>query len=415
MRRILLLAGAACLIAAGPSAAKTPEQVAADALRAAPVWDGHNDVPEQLRERRKNMLAGFDFRDTSNTAEPAKALQTDLARLRRGHVGAQFWSVYVDYNLPEPQAVQATLEQIDVIKRIVAAHPADMQLCTDAACVDRAMRAGKIASLIGMEGGGSIGSSLGVLRQMHALGARYLTLAHYKTLGWADSSNDTPINGGLSDFGRNVVREMQRIGMLVDLSHTSEDTMLDALEVARAPVMFSHSNARTVDGHPRNVPDRVLDLVKANGGIVMVTAVDYFASEQVRQWRSLRSAEEARLKALHVGYPDRVKPALDQWVTAHPQPQVTIATLADHVDHISKRIGADHVGVGADFDGGGGIEGFGDVAAYPALFVELARRGYSQADLQKISSGNMLRVMRASDAYAAAHRDDPPIENPTTF
>jgi membrane dipeptidase len=416
MRHSILLAGAALLIAASP--ARSPEQVAEAALKAAPVWDGHNDAPEQIRDRRKDVIAELDFRDTSQTAAPELRrgpMQTDLSRIKKGRLGAQFWSVYVDFNLPEPQAVQATLEQIDTVKRLIARYPGQMQLATSAAEAERAMRAGKVASLIGMEGGGSIGSSLGVLRQMHALGARYMTLAHYKTIGWADSSNDVAKSGGLSDFGRQVVREMQRIGMLVDLSHTSEETMLDALDEARAPVMFSHSNARAVDGHPRNVPDAVLDRLKANGGIVMVTAVDYFVSEELRQWRALYAAEEARLKVIHVGYPGRVQPALASWLATHPQPHATLAQLADHIDHIVKRIGVDHAGIGADFDGGGGIEGFTDVGDYPALFTELARRGYRQADLEKIASRNMLRVMRSAEAYAAAHRGDPPIESPTAF
>jgi membrane dipeptidase len=382
------------------------------------VWDGHNDVPEQLRDRRKDILAGFDFADTSGTADAALkrgAMQTDLTRLRKGHVGAQFWSVYVDFNLPEPQAVQATLEQIDLTKRLIAQHPKELQYAASADDVVRAMKAGKVASLLGMEGGGSIGSSLGVLRQMYALGARYLTLAHYKTIGWADSSNDVPRNGGLSDFGKQVVREMQRIGMLVDLSHVSEDTMNDALDVAVAPVMFSHSGARGVNGHPRNVPDAVLDRLKANGGIAMVPAVGYFVSEEQRQWRAAMAGEEARLKALHVGYPDRAAAALAAWIASHPEPRAGIAQLADHIDYIARRIGADHVGLGADFDGGGSVEGFTDVAAYPALFTELARRGWSQADLQKLSSGNMLRVLRGAEAYAAAHKFDAPIESATGF
>ena len=413
----LLLAGAALLIAASPPP-RSPEQVAEAALKAAPVWDGHNDVAERLRDDRKDVIADFDFADTSRTGDPATkrpAMQTDFARIRKGHLGAQFWSVYVNFNLPEPQAVQATLEQIDTIKRLIARYPGQMQLATSADEVERAMRAGKVASLIGMEGGGSIGTSLGVLRQMYALGARYMTLAHYKTIGWADSSNDVPSNGGLSPFGRQVVREMQRIGMLVDLSHVSEKTMMDALDEARAPVMFSHSGARALDGHPRNVPDVVLDRVKANGGIVMVPAVNYFVSEDLRQWRALRSAEEARLKVIHVGYPDRVQPALDMWEAQHPQPTATLAQIADHIDHIVRRIGADYVGVGADFEGGAGVAGFTDVGDYPALFTELARRGYTQADLEKIASRNMLRVMRGAEAYAAAHRGDPVIESPTGF
>ena len=406
------LAIAAALLAF-PAAAATPEQVAEAALRAAPVWDGHNDVPEQLRDRTGNLLADFDFRDTrALVSESSGAMQTDLARLKRGHVGAQFWSVYVDYALPEPEAVRQTIEQIDTVKRLVARYPGEMQLATSAAEVERAWKAGKVASLIGMEGGGSIGGSLAVLRQMYALGARYMTLAHYKTTTWADSSNDVAKHDGLTDFGQQVVREMQRVGMLVDLSHTSEATMMDALDVAAAPVVFTHSNARAVDGHPRNVPDAVLDRLKGNGGIVMVTAVSGFVSEDYRQWNAARLGEEARLKSLHTGFPERVKPALDTWVAAHPAPRVTVANVADHVDYIAKRIGVDHVGVGGDFDGTSDVpEGFADVAAYPALFAELARRGYSQADLEKIASRNMMRVMKAAEAYAAAHRGDPPLES----
>ena len=392
--------------------ARSPEQVAAAALKAAPVWDGHNDVPEQLRDRTGDLLEGFDFTDTRNTARDGKiAMQTDLTRLKQGHVGAQFWSVYVDYKLAEPEAVRQTIEQIDTIKRLVARYPAELVLATSSADVEKAMKTGKIASLIGMEGGGSIGGSLAVLRQMYALGARYLTLAHYKTTAWADSSNDVARNGGLSDFGKQVVREMQRLGMLVDLSHCSEDTMNDALDVAGAPVVFTHSNARAVDGHPRNVPDAVLDRLKANGGLVMVTAVLNFVSEDYRVWAADKAGEEARLRSLHTGFPDLVTPALKAWVSAHPAPAVSVTQIADHIDHIVKRIGVDHVGVGGDFDGmDEGPKGFEDVSAYPNLFTELARRGYAQADLEKIASRNMLRVLRAAEAYATAHRSDPPIE-----
>jgi membrane dipeptidase len=424
MRAARLLSAAALLatpvlLATPALAAPAPEQVAAAALRASPVWDGHNDVPEQLRERRKDMIADFDFRDTTNTADPANervVMQTDLARLRKGRVGAQFWSVYVSALLPEPQAVQATIEQIDVLKRLIARYPQDMVLCTSADEVERAMKAGKIASLIGMEGGHSMGASLGVLRQENALGARYITLAHFKNTAWADSATDAPAHDGLTDFGRDVVREMQRIGMLVDLSHVSEATMLDALEVARAPVMFSHSGARAVAHHPRNVPDNVLDKLKANGGIVMVVTLPSYVSDEVRDWSLRRIAEKGRLDEAFVGDPAGAKAALAAWIKANPAPRATIGQLADHIDHIAKRIGVEHVGVGGDFDGmSSTTEGMDDVSGYPALFTELARRGYSQADLQKIASGNMLRVLRGAEAYAAAHRGDPPIETPTQF
>ncbi len=420
MKRFVYLTGAAALLAAGPAlAAPSPEQVAQAALRAAPVWDGHNDVPEQLRDRHDDVIADFDFRDTRQTAEPAKgkvAMQTDLARLRQGRVGAQFWSVYVSAVLPEPQAVQATLEQIDVTKRLIARYPQDMALCTTAAEVERAMKAGKVASLMGMEGGHSIGGSLAVLRQMYALGARYMTLTHFKTLAWADSATDAPQHDGLTDFGRDVVREMQRIGMLVDLSHVSEATMLDTLDVAKAPVMFSHSGARAVASHPRNVPDNVLDRLAANGGIVMVVTLPSYVSDAARDWSARRTAEKARLDEMFVGDPAGGKAAFDAWNTANPAPRATIAQLADHIDHIVKRAGIDHVGIGGDFDGmSTTTQGMEDVSGYPALFTELARRGYSKADLGKIASGNMLRVLRGAETYAAAHRSDPPIESPTTF
>jgi len=399
--------------------AQTPEQVAAAALAAAPVWDGHNDVPEQLRDRRQDVLGNFDFRDTTGTADPDKnfgAMQTDITRLRAGHVGAQIWSVYVSANLTDQQAVQATLEQIDVTKRLVARYPADLQLCFDAACVEGSFKSGKIASLMGMEGGHSIGGSLAVLRQMYALGARYMTLTHFKNTAWADSATDAPVHGGLTPFGKDVVREMQRLGMLVDLAHVSEKTMLDAMSVAGAPVIVSHSNAFALNHHPRNVPDAALDAIKANGGIVMVNFYPPYVLEAARLWGAERDAADARFKALNRGNPAAAKAALDDWDRAHPMPRGLIKDVADHIDYIAKRIGADHVGLGGDLDGVEvTIEGMEDVASYPALFTELARRGWSQSDLEKLASRNLMRVLKAAEAYARAHRGDPAIENPTTF
>lgn len=421
MLRAIPIASVIALLAApalGKPAA-SPETVAAAALRAAPVWDGHNDVPEQLRDRRKDVLGDFDFTDTSATADPAKgviAMQTDLKRLRAGHVGAQFWSVYVSASLPEPQAVQATLEQIDVMKRLIARYPADMAYCEDSACVEKALKTGRIASLLGMEGGHSIGGSLAVLRQMHALGARYMTITHFKNTAWADSATDEPAHDGLTPFGSSVVREMQRLGMLVDLSHVSEATMLDALDVAGAPVIFSHSGAVAVNGHPRNVPDTVLKRLAANGGIVMVNTYPPYVSERVRAWNAARAAEEARLKSLHIGNGAAAKVALKAWESANPPPRATVGELADHVDYVVKVAGIDHVGLGGDYDGiDTTIAGMEDVSGYPVLFVELARRGYSQGDLEKLASRNTMRVLKAAEAYAAAHRTDRPIESPTEF
>lgn len=413
------IALAALLLAGTAHAAPPPEQIAAAALKAAPVWDGHNDVPEQLRERYKDIIADFDFADTTGTADAAikkGPMHTDLARLARGHVGAQFWSVYVDAGLTEQQAVQATLEQIDVMKRILARHPDRLEFVTTADGAEKAMKAGRVASLIGMEGGHSIGSSLGVLRQMYGLGARYMTITHSKNTPWADSATDAPAHDGLTEFGRDVVREMNRIGMLVDLSHVSEATMMDALDVARAPVIFSHSGARAVDGHARNVPDTVLARLKDNGGIVMAVGFPTFLSEKRRQWDAQRTAEQARLKALWPGDPTAAAAALGEWDAAHPEVKATVSDWADHIDHLRQVAGIDHIGLGGDYDGmETGPIGAEDVTGYPVLFTELARRGYSQADLEKIASRNIDRVLHAAENYAAAHRGDPPIENPTVF
>ncbi len=424
MRHPLLLAGsllATFAFGAGLSAApaRSPEQVAMAALAAAPVWDGHNDVPEQLRDRRKNVLGTFDFTDTTNTADPAAnvgAMQTDLKRMRTGKIGAQFWSVYVSANLTDQQAVQATLEQLDVTKRLVARHPDTLMLCMDSACVEAAWQKGRIASLMGMEGGHSIGGSLAVLRQMYALGARYMTLTHFRNNAWADSSTDAPAHNGLTPLGKDVVREMQRLGMLVDLAHVSEKTMLDALDVARAPVIVSHSNAFALNHHPRNVPNGVLDAIKANGGIVMVNFYPPYVVEAARLWGAERDAAEARFKALNRGRPELVKAALADWDMANPMPRGSLKDVADHLDYIAKRIGVDHVGLGGDLDGiEVAVAGMEDVSTYPALFVELARRGWTQQDLEKLASRNMMRVLKAAEAYAASQRGVVPFENPVSF
>jgi len=403
-----------------PAQARTPEQVAQSALRAAPVWDGHNDAPIQLRGRFGNVIDDFDFRDTTNTGGDegdgtwkGRVMHTDLARLRKGRVGAQFWSVYVAADLPEPEAVRATLEQIDVTKRLIAKYPGDLSLALTSKDVSRAMARGKIASLMGIEGGHQIGSSLGVLRRMYALGVRYMTLTHSRNVPWADSATDAPQHDGLTEFGRKVVREMNRLGMLVDLSHVSEKTMMDVLDEAKAPVIFSHSGARSVVDHPRNVPDSVLARLADNGGIVMIVGYPSFLSDARRQWGAAIDAEVARAKALHPGDPVAAEAAVETWVVANPEPLATVAQMADHVDHVRKIAGIDYIGIGGDYDGmRTGPEGMEDVSGYPVLFTELARRGYSRADLMKISSRNMMRVMRAAERYAAAHRGDKPIEAP---
>ena len=402
------------LMAAPLSAQESPEEVAAAALEAAPVFDGHNDVPIQLRGRFGNVIGDFDFVDTLDTAtETRAAMHSDIVRLRKGKVGAQWWSVYVSASLEEPEAVQATMEQIDVTKRLIAQNPDALQLALTADDVEAAVADGRIASLMGMEGGHSIGNSLAVLRQMYDLGARYMTLTHGRTLDWADSATDKPRHGGLNAFGMDVVREMNRIGMLVDLSHVSEEAMHDALDVARAPVIFSHSGARAVTGHLRNVPDSVLERLPTNGGIVMVVALPWFINEDLRNHAANRAAEQARLEALFSGLPDEIEARLAKWDAENRQPVSTIGDMADHIDHIRGIAGIDAIGIGGDYDGMPyGPAGMEDTSGYPLLFAELARRGYSQADLEKISMRNMMRVMREAEAYAASQEGAAPFEYP---
>ncbi len=331
-------------------------------------------------------------------------------------VGGQFWSVWVPVDVPGAQAVQTTLEQIDLVKRLAARYPADLEIAYTAADVRRIHRAGKIASLIGIEGGHQINNSLGVLRQMYDLGARYMTLTHVRTTGWADAATDTPRHHGLTPFGEEVVREMNRLGMLVDLSHVSPDTMRAALAVTAAPVMFSHSSARALVDHPRDVPDDVLTLVAANGGVVMVNFAPSYVSEARNRWEADRSAEIARYESppyggLYIGQPERAKAALETWEREHPKPVVTLEQVADHIEHVRAVAGIDHVGIGSDFDGiPEGPRGLEAVDKYPALLAELMRRGWSDTDIAKLAGENILRVMTACERVAAGLRARPPSE-----
>jgi membrane dipeptidase len=405
-----LISLCAALVFSTPAGATTPEETARAALARSPVVDGHNDVPEQLRARFGNDFSKFDFRDMSATAtQKGGKMHTDLARMRMGKVGGQFWSVWVDASLPEPEAVLEVTEQIDVVERLVAAYPKDMMLARSADDIETAFRQKRIASLIGMEGGHSIGSSLAVLRQMYRAGARYMTITHSKNTPWADSATDAPRFDGLAPFGVAVIKEMNRLGMLVDLSHVSEATMMDALNVTAAPVIFSHSGARAIGGHPRDVPDSVLARLNANGGVVMVVFLPDFVSEEVRRWEGARAAEDARAKYIHLGNPGAAASALADWIAEHPRPRGTLSQVADHIDHIRKLAGIDNIGLGGDFDGmPAGVDGLEDVSKYPALFSELARRGYSQADLEKIASRNLIRVLRANEAVAKAKAGEAP-------
>jgi membrane dipeptidase len=393
---------AAALVMAGAAAAQTasPAEIerARRVLRAAPLVDGHNDLPWAIRDDFGGRLQDI-TRDTRALTPP---LQTDIPRLRQGGVGAQFWSVYVPVTFTGAQATKAVLEQIDIARRIVARHPETFAWAATADDVVRIHRSGRIASLLGAEGGYAIDNSLAVLRQLHRAGVGYMTLTHSKTIDWADSATDAPRHGGLSRFGEEVVREMNRLGMLVDLSHVSAETMKDAMRVSEAPVIFSHSSALGVTAHPRNVPDEVLAAMKADGGVVMVTFVGGFVSEAVRAWGAARAAEEARLKALHPGDPDRVARELAAWTAARPAPRASVSDVADHVDHIRRVAGIDHVGLGGDFDGTSNLPvGLEGVEGYPLLAAELLRRGWSERDLRKLAGENILRVMRSAERTAA--------------
>jgi membrane dipeptidase len=351
-----------------------------------PLIDGHNDLPWEIHDRFAGKLSAIDLlSDTSTlTAADTLGLMTDIPRLRRGQVGGQFWSVWIPTEVQGPAAVQLTMEQIDLVKNMVARYPKDLEMAYSAEDIRRIHRNGRIASLIGIEGGHQINNSLAVLRQMYVLGARYMTLTHSLNNDWADSATDTPKHHGLTAFGREVVREMNRLGMVVDLSHVSAETMRAALATSEAPVMFSHSSARALDDHPRNVSDEVLQLVAHNGGVVMVNFYPGYISAARNQWDADYAAARARFSSppfggLYIGQPEKAKAALDEWMKAHPAPAVTIAEVADHIDHIRQVAGIDHVGIGSDFDGvpatPAGLEG---VDKYPALFVELLRERLDQ-------------------------------------
>ncbi len=393
---------------------------ARDLLRRFPLIDGHNDLPWALRGRASGDVsqvrlapseAGPGDPAAVNLAAPVDGTHTDLPRLAAGRVGAQFWSVYVPASLAgasaagasaaENGAVATVLEQIDLARRMIAGYPEALGLALTAADVERIFASGRIASLLGAEGGHAIAGSLGVLRMLYALGVRYLTLTHNANVGWADSATDEPQAGGLTEFGREVVREMQRIGMLVDLSHVAVSTMHHALDVAEAPVIFSHSSARALCDSPRNVPDDVLARLADNGGVCMVTFVPGFVSPECADWVAGLKAEAARrgLDPRDFGQLFSLK---DEWERAHPLPRATLAQVADHVEHVRAVAGAGHVGLGGDFDGTPDVTaGLEDVSAYPALFAELLGRGWTEPDCAALAGGNLLRALRSAEAFAA--------------
>ena len=420
-----ILGAMACALAlSSPVHARGSDALAArvdHVLATTPLIDGHNDLPWEIRDRFGGP-GGFDFSsDTARLPPPAKAsddfvpLMTDIPRLRSGHVGGQFWSVWIPPTVTGPAAIKMTLEQIDLVHDLVARYASDLQMAYSADDILRAHQAGRIASLIGIEGGHQIDDSLPALRQMYALGARYMTLTHTSNTDWADAATDTPKHHGLTPFGRTVVHEMNRLGMLVDLSHVSPETMKSALATTTAPVIFSHSGARALDDHPRDVPDDVLKLVARNRGLVMVTFAPQYVSQARSDWEADRAAEQTRYNAppyagLYIGQPERAKAALAAWDKRHPRPVVTLSMVADHIEHVRDVAGIDCVGIGSDFDGLPSTpQGLDGVDKFPALLVELAARGWSDEALAKVAGGNMLRVLReAEDVATRLQRTEPP-------
>ncbi len=369
-------------------------------LTGAPLIDGHNDLPWVIREKFGGDVEGYDIAVRAG-------FDTDIPRLREGRVGAQFWSVYVPSSLSTEEAMRAQLEQIDIARRIVARYPDAFMFATGVADIEAARRAGRIASLLGIEGGHTIANSLGALRSYYALGVRYMTLTHFHSNDWADSATGETRHEGLTPFGREVVREMNRLGMIVDLSHVSAATMRDALDVSEAPVIFSHSSARALTGHVRNVPDGILERMAENGGVVMVTFIPEYVHEERRRWASGLTPLLKDAKTDDDW--DRIGKAYRE---EHGSPPLaTLTDVADHIEHVARVAGVDHVGIGSDFYGATGddlIAGLEDVSRFPALFAELARRGWTDTDLAKLSRGNLLRAFAEVERVAARQRGERP-------
>ena len=400
---LLLLGSAVPALALDDPMMKRAEAV----LKRQPIIDGHNDWPGALRGSFGEGWWSQDLK--ADSRQNKRPLMTDITRLHAGRVGGQFWSVYVPAALVGPAAVKATIEQIDIVRGFVAKYPSDLELASTAADIRRIQKTGKVASLMGVEGGSQIDNSLPVLRAYYALGARYMTLTHVKHNDWADSANEPARAQPLSEYGKAVIHEMNRIGMMVDLSDVSPGTMKAVLAVTKAPVIFSHSSARGIADHVRNVPDDVLPLVAANGGVVMTTYVPGFINAARQAWEAARAGERQRLMALYLADVPRQTAAMAQWDANNAPPPVGIKDVADHIERLVKLAGVDHVGIGGDLDGiestPTGLEG---VETYPALIAELLRRGHSEADCEKIAGGNLLRAMEAAEKVAAGMAGEVP-------
>jgi membrane dipeptidase len=399
MRRLALLA---LIAVAVPAQAQAPDPYLARVrklLATTPIIDGHNDAPWEIRENKERPrdVDHYDLRTD------LKGHDTDLARMKLGGLGGQFWSIYIPGEVKDSGYARIQLEEFDIARRMIAKYPDKMLFAKTSADVRAAQAQGKIASFLGLEGGHAIENSLGALRIYYELGARYMTLTHNVTLDWVDAALDKPTHGGLTPFGKEVVREMNRMGMIVDLSHVSPAVMSNVLDITEAPVMFSHSSSRALSDHRRDVPDSILVRVKANGGVVMVTFVREFISQKNLDWRTTAAAHRKELATGFGGDTARLHAAMIAWESANPEPLVTLKDVADHFDHIKQVAGVDHVGIGGDFDGTGGehIQGLEDVSKYPNLLAELARRGWTDDELRKVASGNILRVLAANEKVAA--------------
>lgn len=372
---------------------------AREILKTVPLFDGHNDTPWQYGNRADYDFNALDFTDMSDLENP---LHTDIQRMREGMIGAQWWSIYTSPNIPESESVAHAIKLVDFVHRMASEYPETFEVAYTTDDVERIFNEGKIASLMGLEGGHAIANSTAILRMFYELGIRYMTLTHGRTLDWADSATDEPKHGGLTDLGQQIVQEMNRIGMLADLSHVTPDVMRQVAEISEAPMFFSHSSARGLCDHPRNVPDDVLDLVRDSNGIVMVTFVETFISEERRQFYAERASYQRKAEYLYPGQPDEVTRQMTEWDERNEAPKSTLQQVADHIDYIRDRIGVDHIGIGSDYDGIPTLPtGLEDVSTLPNLFAELLDRGYSDDELRKIAGENMIRVMRDTEAVAS--------------